>query len=272
MSDATEPDRVGDAGAARGRQLSDKTAIVTGAGQGVGAGIALALASEGANVVCAGRTLSKVEATVAEIGSRAGAGAGKGLALECNVARPDEVDACVARTVEQFGTVDILVNNAVVSPLGPLLEVTDKLFELGFRVGPLATLRFMRACHPYLKGSGVVVNLTSGSALRTDPSGLGGYAALKESISSLTRTAAVEWGPDGIRVVSLMPLAMSPGFEFWQEYDRPAYEALLKEVPLGRIGDCEADIGRAAVFLCGPDARYITGTTLVVDGGQSYLR
>jgi len=257
-----------------GLLLAGKVALVTGAGQGVGEGIALALAAEGADVVCAGRTLSKVADTVEQITARAvgDSTVGRGLAVECNVARPDEVDACVARTVEELGTVDILVNNAVVSPLGPLLEVTDKLFELGFRVGPLATLRFMRACHPHLGGGGVVVNLTSGSALRTDPSGLGGYAALKEAISSLTRTAAVEWGPEGIRVVNLMPLAMSPGFEFWQEYDRPAYEALLDEVPLGRIGDCEADIGRAAVFLCGPDARYITGTTLVVDGGQSYLR
>ncbi len=250
--------------------LDGKVAIVTGAGQGVGEGIALALASEGADVVCAGRTLSKVEDTAAQIAGRDGTG--RALALECNVARPDEVDACVARTLDAFGTVDILVNNAVVSPLGPLLDVPDKLFELGFRVGPLATLRFMRACHPHLQGGGVIVNLTSGSALRTDPSGLGAYAAIKEAISSLTRTAAVEWGPDGIRVVNLMPLAESPGFEFWKEYDRPAYEALVQEVPLGRIGDCEADIGRAAVYLCGPDGRYVTGTTLVVDGGQSYLR
>ncbi len=94
------------------------------------------------------------------------------------------------------------------SPLGPLLDVSDKLFELGFRVGPLATLRFMWTCHPHLMGGGVVVNLTSGSALRTDPSGLGGYAAVKEAVSSLTRTAAVEWGPDGIRVVNLMPRAI----------------------------------------------------------------
>jgi len=243
--------------------LYGKATIVTGAGQGVGEGIAKALAAEGARVVCAGRTFEKVERVAKEIAGRGGTA----QPLECNVARPEEISACVDFTVGEYGTVDILVNNAVVSPLGPLLEVTDKIFTLGFRVGPLATLRFMQACHPHLRGGGVVVNLTSGSVLRTDPTGLGGYAALKESVSSLTRAAAVEWGPDGIRVVALMPLAMSPGLEFWQEYDPDAFQRVLGEVPLGRIGECEADIGRAAVFLCGPDAGYITGTTLPVEGG-----
>ena len=88
----------------------------------------------------------------------------------------------------------------------------------------------------------------------------------------LTRTAATEWGPDGIRVMTLIPLATSAGYEQWAE-DRPEEAAaFLRTVPLGRVGDCEADIGRAAVFLCSNDARYITGGTLIVDGGQAYLR
>jgi NAD(P)-dependent dehydrogenase (short-subunit alcohol dehydrogenase family) len=248
--------------------LDGKRAIITGAGQGVGQGIAFAFAAEGASVVVAGRTEAKLIDTATEIERRGG----KALPIVCDVAKVEAIEACIERTVGDLGGIDILVNNAVVSPLGNLLEVTDKAFDLGFRVGPLAALRFMQRCHPHLKGDGVIINLGSGSALRADPLGLGAYAAVKESIRVLTRAAAVEWGPDGIRANVLMPLAMSPGMVWWSEHDPEAFEAQRVEVPLGYIGDCERDIGRAAVFLAGPDSRYVTGTTLVVDGGQQYLR
>ena len=130
----------------------------------------------------------------------------------------------------------------------------------------------MRACHEHLKGDGVIINLGSGSALRSDPIGLGCYASVKDAIRVLSRAAAVEWGPDNIRVNTLLPLAMSPGMKWWSENFTEDYEATLAEVPLGRIGDCERDVGRVAVFLAGPDGAYVTGTTLVVDGGQTYLR
>lgn len=250
-------------------RLDGRVAIVTGAGRGVGQGIALALAEEGARVVVAARTEEKAAPTVDEIRRRGG----ESLGLVCDVTRPDAVEDCVTRTVEHFGGVQILVNNANVAPYGPLLEVTDKAFDLGFRVGPMAALRFMRACHPHLaREGGVVVNLTSGSYLRADSHGLGGYAAVKSALSSLTRTAAVEWGPEGIRVVALMPFSESDGMAWWRDHDPEAYAEVLAEVPLGRIGDPEADIGRAAAWLCSDAAAYVTGTTLVVDGGQSYLR
>ncbi len=249
-------------------KLDSKVAIVTGAGQGVGLGISLALASEGADVVAAGRTLEKVEAAAEAIGGRGV----RTLALRCDVGKSEDIDECVSRTLEEFGTVDILVNNAQMVPLGSLLEVSDKAFEGGFRTGPLAALRLMRACHPHLKDGGVVVNIGSGSALRPDPAGFGAYAAVKEATRSLTRAAASEWGPDGIRVNSIIPVAMSPGMELWSEMVPDQYEEFMKSIPLGRGGDPELDIGRAVAFLCGPDASYITGTTLMIDGGQAYLR
>jgi meso-butanediol dehydrogenase / (S,S)-butanediol dehydrogenase / diacetyl reductase len=249
--------------------LAGRVALVTGAGKGVGRGIALALAAEGARVVVSARSEEKAAPVVAEIEARGG----EAVTDVCNVAKPEDVEACVAGTVERMGGLDILVNNANVAPYGPLLEVTDKAFDLGFRVGPLAMLRFMRAAHPHLaNGGGVIVNLTSGSFLRTHPLELGAYAAIKSSMSALNRAAAVEWGGDGIRVVGLMPFSASDGMDWWKEHDPAAYEQVLDEVPLRRIGDPEADIGRAAVWLCSDDASYITGTTLVVDGGQSYLR
>jgi NAD(P)-dependent dehydrogenase (short-subunit alcohol dehydrogenase family) len=95
---------------------------------------------------------------------------------------------------------------------------------------------------------------------------------VKEAIRSLTRAAAVEWGPDGIRVNSIIPLAMSPGMAWWVENRPEESGAFMATVPLGRGGDCERDIGRAVVSLVGPDGSYITGTTLMLDGGQAFLR
>jgi NAD(P)-dependent dehydrogenase (short-subunit alcohol dehydrogenase family) len=249
--------------------LDGRVAIVTGAGKGVGRGIALAMGKEGARIVVSARSEEKAAPVVAEIE----AAGGEAVANACDVAKPDDVERCVAEVVDRFGTVDILVNNANVAPYGALLDVTDKAFDLSFRIGPLAMMRFMRAAHPHLAdGGGVILNLTSGSFLRTHPLELGAYAAIKASMSALNRAAAVEFGPSGIRVVALMPFSSSDGMDWWMEHDPDSYQQVLAEVPLGRIGDPEADIGRAAVWLCSDDASYITGTTLVVDGGQSYLR
>jgi len=248
--------------------LDEKVAIVTGAGQGVGQGIALALAAEGAVIVAAGRTLSKVEATVAEIE----ADGGRGLAVRCDVGVEADIDACVAATVGAFGTVDILVNNAQEVPLGTLDSVSREQFEAGWRTGPLASFSFMVACRPHLRDGGVVINLGTGASLRPDPIGYGAYGAVKEATRALTRAAACEWGPEGIRVVTIVPLADSAGLQGWAAARPEEAAAFFATVPLGRAGDCRDDIGRVVVFLCGPDGRYITGTTVTVDGGQAHLR
>jgi len=248
--------------------LDGKIAIVTGAGQGVGQGIAFALAGEGASIVVSGRTESKLLETCKEIERRGGTA----LPVECDVTNSEHIEACVAKTVERFGTVDILVNNAQIVPLGRLLDLEENNFQDGWTSGPLATFRFMKACYPYLKGGGSIVNLGSSAALRWDMTGYGAYAAVKEGIRSLTRAAAAEWGPDGIRVNVIMPHALSPGLKWWTENRPEEAAAFVKTIPLGRIGDCEKDIGRAVVFLVGPDAGYVSGTTLMLDGGQAFLR
>jgi meso-butanediol dehydrogenase/(S,S)-butanediol dehydrogenase/diacetyl reductase len=248
--------------------LEGKVAIVTGSGRGVGQGIALALASEGASIVVCGRTPGTLAETAELINKRGG----QSISMVCDVMEADQVDGLVQYTVDELGTIDILINNAQIVPLGHLLDVTDDSFEAGWRSGPLASFRLMRACHPYLCDGGVIVNLATSASFRPDPIGYGCYAAVKEAIRALTRAAAVEWGPDGIRVHAIVPLASSPGLEWWAA-DRPEeFEAFRATVPLGRIGDPETDIGRTVVFLCGPDSAYITGGTLLVDGGQAFLR
>ncbi|MBW2419963.1 MAG: SDR family oxidoreductase [Deltaproteobacteria bacterium] len=248
--------------------LDGKIAIVTGAGQGVGQGIAFALAGEGASIAVAGRTEAKLQDSCAEI-ERRGVGA---LPVVCDVTSKEQIEACVTRSVEHFGTVDILVNNAQVVPLGRLLDVSEESFESGWSSGPLATFRFMKACYPHLEGGGCIVNLGSSAALRWDMSGYGAYAAVKEGIRALTRAAAAEWGPDGIRVNAILPHALSPGLKWWTENNPEEAQAFVQSIPLRRIGDCEQDIGRAVVFLVGPDAGYITGHSLMLDGGQAHLR
>ena len=250
------------------RTLEGKIAIVTGAGQGVGEGVAVALADAGATVVAAGRTTEKVERTAATIAERGGVA----RALRCDVTDPADVQACVETTVGDYGTVDILVNNAQVPPLGPIAEIPEELFETGWQTGPLATFRFMRACYPHLKGGGSIVNMGSGSAIRPDLTAFGAYGACKEAIRTMSRAAACEWGKDGIRVNVVLPLAMSPGMSGFLDAHPEALDGVLGAIPLGFIGDSERDIGPAVVWLCSDAASYVTGTSLCVDGGQDYVR
>ncbi len=247
--------------------LEGKTALVTGAGQGVGRGIALALAAEGARVMSAGRTLAKVQDTAAQIAERGGEAA----AVAADVKEESDIHGAVHATVETFGTVDILVNNAQEVTIAPLNELGRDAMDASWRSGPLATFSFMRACYPHLRGDGVILNLATGMGLRADPQLYAAYVAAKEAIRALTRTAAMEWGPDGIRANVIIPLAASEGFALWGERYPERYEKVVQSIPLRRVGRTEQDIGRAAVFLCGPDGDYITGTTLMVDGGQAYL-
>jgi NAD(P)-dependent dehydrogenase (short-subunit alcohol dehydrogenase family) len=173
--------------------------------------------------------------------------------------------------VQTFGGIDILINNAQEVALGRLLDVSDESFLDGFISGPLATFRLMKECHPHFlaRGGGAIVNLATSAAVRWDMSTYGAYAAVKQATRALTRAACAEWAHDNIRVNTIAPLAMSPGMEFWINAVPEESAAFIKTIPLGRVGDCEVDIGRAVVFLVGPDARYLSGATIPLDGGQA---
>ena len=247
--------------------LAGKVAIVTGAGQGVGRGVALALGSAGAAVVLMGRTESKLAAVAAELDARGA----PSLVVAGDVKVLADIEGCVDRTVATFGTVDILVNNAQEVPLGHLLEVGDEDVDAGWQSGPMATLRFMRLCHPHLREGGAIVNMGSRAGIRPDPVRRGAYAAVKEAIRALTRAAAMEWAADGIRVNAVLPYAMSPALEALAAERPDEFDQTRLQVPMQRIGDPEQDIGRAVVFLVGPDSGYITGATIPVDGGNAFL-
>jgi NAD(P)-dependent dehydrogenase (short-subunit alcohol dehydrogenase family) len=247
--------------------LAGQVALVTGAGQGVGRGIAIALAQEGAMVAVTGRTESKLHAVTAEIEESGG----RALAIRCDVRDADDIRHTVDRTVAELGGIAILVNNAQEAPLGPLLTVKEEALQNAWSSGPLATFRFMRACHPHIqaRGGGTIINLATAAARRWDMRNYGAYAAVKEAIRSLTRAAADEWGPDNIRVLAIAPLALSPGVERWAKHNPDEAQTLFSAIPLGRVGALVEDIGRAVVMLVGPDARYITGATIPIDGGHA---
>ena len=248
-------------------RLVDKVALVTGAGQGVGQGIAYALAAEGATVAVSGRTRSKLDKTVAEIEKRGG----RALAVECDVKNREAIERCVATVVDQLGGLHILVNNAQEAQLAPLLQLTDEGFALGWESGPLATLRFMRCCYPHLKGGGSIVNVASAAVKRWDQSNYGGYSGAKEAIRQLTRAAACEWARHGIRSNVILPWALSPGQDRWVRENPEAAAAVMAEVPMQRMGDCEGDVGRFVATLCSDDCRYVNGQSIGLDGGWAFL-
>ncbi|MDG2333253.1 MAG: SDR family NAD(P)-dependent oxidoreductase [Myxococcota bacterium] len=251
-------------------KLEGKVAIITGAGQGVGRGIALAMAKAGARCVIADFNEESGQQVVKEL---EGLG-GEALFVGCDVTSRASIDAAVDRTIEVFGQLDILVNNAQRAPLSPtpVMEHTDEIIDLCFDTGFRGSFRFMQAAYPHLKASrGRVINIASGAGL-DGLAGQSAYGAAKEAIRALSKSAAREWGRDGINVNIICPLANSPGVATLLELAPEMEKRMTANQPLGRIGDCEEDIGPVAVFLASDDSRYVTGHTLPADGGNSMVR
>jgi NAD(P)-dependent dehydrogenase (short-subunit alcohol dehydrogenase family) len=250
------------------KTLSGKVAIVTGAGQGVGLGIAQALGDAGAAVVISGRDEGKLKAAGEVLRARGV----EVLTVPADVRKRASAEATVAATIQRFGRLDVLVNNAQSSRPGLLLEQTDdETIALTLESGLMGTLYHMQAALPQMKHQGgSIINLGSREGI-IGGAGFGLYAATKEAIRGLSRTAAREWGQYGIRVNVLCPAALSPAaVQYFKEH--PGSEEHYKKViALGRMGDPREDIGPIAVFLAGPESRYVTGQTLNVDGGQTML-
>lgn len=249
--------------------LKGQTALITGAGQGVGRGIALALAERGVDVAVLGRTSSKLESVCAEL-EDLGVTA---RPYEFDVTDEENVPGLVDRVAADLGRLDIVVNNAYFGAYGPLLELSDRQFQRGFRSAPFAAFSFMKAAHPHLvaQGGGSIVNLVTSAMVRWDPTTYGAYAAAKTALRSLTRTAAVEWGPDNIRVNSIAPHAMTPALEGWAERNPEESAEFVASIPLRRIGDPVADIGRAVASLVSPEMSYLSGATIPLDGAQAFF-
>ena len=258
--------------------LAGKTVIVTGGGRAVlsdgrcgsiGYGIATAYAKEGANVVITGRNVKKLEDAKEELERLYGI---KVLAVAADVSAGADNEAVVANVVKQtidtFGSIDVLVNNAQASASGvPLADHTTDQFNLAMYSGLYATFYYMKACYPYLKESkGSVINFASGAGLFGN-FGQCAYAAAKEGIRGLTRVAATEWAKDGINVNIICPLAWTAQLEQFKNAYPDAFDKNVHTPPMGHFGDSELEIGRVCVQLASPDFKYMTGETITLEGG-----
>lgn len=248
------------------KQLEGNVTIITGGGKGIGYGLAQAFAEAGSNLVITGRTLSRLESAKERLEAEYGI---KVLPIVADGADESAIKEVVAQTIATFGKIDTLVNNAQVSKSGlPLIEHTKEDIDLAIHSGLYAAFFYMRECHPYLKKSkGSVINFASGAGL-FGKLGQSSYAAAKEGIRGLSRVAAAEWGPDGIRVNVICPLAMTESLMEWRENYPDLFAKTIQGIPLGRFADPKDDIGRVAVFLASDDAHYITGETITLQGGS----
>lgn len=248
------------------RRLQDSVTIITGGGKGIGYGLAEAFAEAGSNLVITGRTESRLLEAKRRLEDEYGI---KVLPIVADGADEEAIKKVVAVTIETFGKINTLVNNAQVSKSGvPLVEHSKEDFDLAIYSGLYAAFFYMRECHPYLKQTqGAVINFASGAGL-FGKLGQSSYAAAKEGIRGLSRVAAAEWGPDGIRVNVICPLAMTESLKEWKEHYPELYEKTIQGIPLGHFADPKEDIGRVAVFLASEDAQYITGETITLQGGS----
>jgi NAD(P)-dependent dehydrogenase (short-subunit alcohol dehydrogenase family) len=255
---------------ARADALAGRVAIVTGAAQGIGRGISQALTDRGAAVLLVDISAGNLATTVESLEK-----AGREVAsLAVDIREPDAAGQITRAAVDRFGRLDLLVNNAIATrAAAPLIEHSDEDYDLVFETGPRATFRLMKAAYPHLAaaGGGAVVNFGS-SAGTEGQAGWATYAAAKEAIRGFTKVAATEWGADNIRVNVLCPFANSEGAQLWEQYDPDSYNAALAKVPLRRIGDTRDDIGAMVAFLASDEARYITGQTIMIDGGWGMHR
>ncbi|MEG1459302.1 MAG: SDR family oxidoreductase, partial [Acetivibrio sp.] len=222
-------------------------------------------AEAGASICITGRTASTLIDAAEEIEGKYGTDI-----IFCTAAGEDEeaVRGVIKKTIEHFGHLDCLINNAQASKSGVMLEDhTKEDFDLAIQTGLYATFFYMREAFPYLKESkGHIINFASGAGL-AGRNGQSSYAAAKEGIRGLSRVAATEWGQHNITVNVLCPLAMTPGLEKWRDEYPKLYDQTIKDIPLRRFADSEKDIGRVCVFLASSEANYITGETIQLQGG-----
>ncbi len=241
-------------------RLDDKTAIVTGGSRGIGKAIAAAYVGTGANVMITSRKADVCETAADEIGGSVDWVAG-------NAGDPADVDRVVEATLERFGAVDVLVNNAATNPYaGPTIDVDLPRWEKTLQVNLTGPLLWIQRCWEawMREHGGVVVNVSSVGGLATNQI-LGVYDITKAALLHLTRQLAAELGPAGVRVNALAPGLVKTDFSrvLWED---GRGEEVAKAYPLKRLGEVD-DIAGAALYLAADTGSWITGQTIVLDGG-----
>ncbi len=247
-------------------RLEGKVALVTGASKGIGEAVAHGLAAAGARVVVSSRKQTAVDVVAAAIREHGGQAA----AVAANAGSADDLNALVGRTVDAFGGLDILVNNAAANPVfGPSLQTDGAAFDKIMGVNVKGPFELAKLAHPIMKtrGGGSIINVSSIGGLSPEP-GLGIYSVSKAALISLTKVLAREWGRDGVRVNAICPGLIKTKFSqaLWQ--DEKNLTRFTKQLPLGRIGT-PADMVGAFLLLASNAGAYITGGVFAADGGHT---
>jgi NAD(P)-dependent dehydrogenase (short-subunit alcohol dehydrogenase family) len=240
-------------------RFNGKIAIVTGAASGIGLATAKRLGAEGARVVIADRD-SGAATTAAHAVQAAGAPAA--CACACDVSAEAQVSACVAQTIDRYGRLDVVVNNAGVMGFKPLVELTAEDWYRVLNVDLLGAFFFIQQAFQHMGTGGAIVNVSSIHALETEPL-VAPYAAAKAALVSLTRSAALEGAPKGLRVNAVLPGAVDTPM-LW---DNPNVKSGVEKIDRAVVGAPE-DLAAAIAFLASDDARFIQGASLIVDGGR----
>ncbi len=247
------------------KNLKDQVIIVTGGAAGIGGAITTVLTERGASVVAvdideeAGK--KKAESNPEHI-----------VFFKGDISEMYVAEEAVKLAVSRFGKLTGIVNNAHASKQKPLMELTVDDWSLSMDTGFKGTLNFMKAAYPELKKTkGAIVNFGSGAGL-TGQKNQASYAAAKEAIRGLSRVAANEWAEEGIRVNILCPLALTEGVAQWKEAYPDQYQEIADKNPMNRFGDPKKDIAPVVAFLLSEESQYMTGQTLMADGGDIKLR
>lgn len=247
-------------------RLENKTALITGAASGFGKRIAERFAAEGAKVSVVDLNGEGAKSVAAEIGANA-------MAVTCDVSKALDVQDSVEATREQFGKIDIVVNNAGWShPNRPLMEVDEATFRKVYEINVLSIFHMTKVMVPHWRaeGGGVMINVGSTAGIRPRP-GLSWYNSSKGAVHLMTKSLAVELAPDKIRVNALAPVMGATGLleTFMGMPDTPENRAkFIATVPMGRLSEPE-DMANSALFLASDDAAFLTGVILEVDGGRT---
>jgi NAD(P)-dependent dehydrogenase (short-subunit alcohol dehydrogenase family) len=254
---------------AKGRfALTDRVAIVTGGGRGIGKSIALAFAEAGADVVVTARTTEQVQETASEVRALGR----RGLALTADVAKIEDIEAIVRQTMEAFGKIDVLVNNAGISPFYTRAEkITPEMWD-GLMAVNLRGLFF--CCQAVGKvmieqKRGNIINMASVDAVIGAPK-LAAYAASKGGAVQITKTLALEWAQHNIRVNAIAPGFVATEFTRGMRENEKMRQMLVDMHPIGRLAEAE-DIVGAALYLASDASSFVTGSTLMVDGGATIV-
>jgi 3-oxoacyl-[acyl-carrier protein] reductase len=243
--------------------VAGKTAIVTGAATGIGAATATLLAARGARVLAAGLQPDELRETVASIE----ADGGEALAIEADLSDPVQIEAVAARAQEAFGGADILVNNHAIYPLGPWHEADAAEWDAVFATNVRSYFLLAKAVRPQMlaRGGGAIVNVAS-VTFYWGEAGLVSYVASKGAVIGFTRSLAREAGPEGIRVNAVAPGAFPTAATAIHADQDALWNGVLEAQSIKRRGEVE-DVARAIAFFAGDDSGFVSGQTLLVDGG-----